>query len=155
MEEGIGQSRRACREAALQALYQFDSLGEFSLAALQFFLDHFPAQQEIDDDDAAERIVADDFCRMLVQGVVENVTFIDGEISKASANWSIERMARVDRNVLRLAIFEMAFLDDVPHKVSINEAIEISKRFCAPDARVFINGVLDRVAAQLTARKVE
>jgi len=149
VEESKGNSRRLCREAALQALYQFDSLGEFSPEALQFFLSHFPAQQELDDDDAAERVVADEYCRSLVRGVVENVTFIDGEISKASANWSIERMARVDRNILRLAIFEMAFLSDVPHKVSINEAIEISKRFSAPDAKVFINGVLDRVSAQL------
>lgn len=147
------KSRRACREAALQALYQFDTLGEFSAESFQFFLDHFQSQHELDDADAAERVVADQFCRDLVKGVVDNVTFLDGEISRASEHWSVERMARIDRNILRVATFEMAFRLDVPRKVSINEAIEISKRFSAPDAPMFINGVLDRIAAQLPGRE--
>ena len=146
------KSRRSCREAALQALYQFDTLGEFSPETFQLFLDHFQSQVELDDSDLESRLVADQFCRELVHGVVEKLEAIDEEISRASAHWSLTRMARVDRNILRLATFELLFRDDVPHKVSINEAIEIAKRFSSPEASMFINGVLDAIAAHLPLR---
>lgn len=146
------KSRRSCREAALQALYQFDTLGEYSPESLQLFLEHFQAQSNLDDADEESRLIADQFCREIVQGVVDNLAAIDDEISRASTHWSVERMARVDRNILRIATYEMAFREDVPRKVSINEAIEIAKRFSAPDASMFINGVLDKIAAQLPPR---
>lgn len=147
------KTRRSCREAALQALYQFDTLGEFSPESLQFFLDHFQAQQELDDDDAAERVSAGDLCSHLVRGVVEHAEYIDGEIARASAHWSLDRMSRVDRNIIRIATFEMAFCPDIPRKVSINEALEIAKRFAAPESPMFINGVLDKISGQLPARE--
>jgi transcription antitermination factor NusB len=142
------KSRRACREAALQALYQFDTLGEFSADQLDFFLVHFQSQAQLDDDDQESRVVADQFCRELVSGVVSNIDAIDEAIARASVNWSVSRMARVDRTIIRLAAYEIMFVDDIPSKVSINEAIEVAKRFSAPEAPTFINGLLDKLAAQ-------
>ena len=142
------KSRRACREAALQALYQFDTLGEFSADQLDFFLVHFQSQAQLDDDDQESRVVADQFCRELVIGVVSNIDAIDEAIARASVNWSVSRMARVDRTIIRLAAYEIMFVDDIPSKVSINEAIEVAKRFSAPEAPTFINGLLDKLAAQ-------
>jgi len=145
------KSRRSCREAALQALYQFDTLGEFSPETFQLFLDHFQSQAELDDAAPESRLIADQFCHELVHGVVLNIELIDQQISRASAHWSLSRMARVDRNILRIATFELLFCEDVPPKVSINEAIEIAKRFSAPDATTFINGVLDTIAGDRSA----
>ncbi len=142
------KSRRACREAALQALYQFDTLGEFSADQLDFFLVHFQSQAQLDDDDQESRVVADQFCRELVIGVVSNIDAIDEAIARASVNWSVSRMARVDRTIIRLAAYEIMFVDDIPSKVSINEAIEVAKRFSAPEAPTFINGLLDKLATQ-------
>lgn len=142
------RSRRACREAALQALYQFDTLGEFSADQLDFFLVHFQSQAQLDDDDHESRVVADQFCRELVSGVVSNIDAIDEAIARASVNWSVSRMARVDRTIIRLAAYEIMFVEDIPSKVSINEAIEVAKRFSAPEAPTFINGLLDKLAAQ-------
>lgn len=142
------KSRRACREAALQALYQFDTLGEFSPDQLGFFLAHFQSQAQLDEEDEESRLVASQFCRDLVTGVAGNIDAIDEALARASAHWSVSRMARVDRAILRLAAYEILFLDEIPSKVSINEAIEIAKRFSAPEAPTFINGVLDKLASQ-------
>ena len=147
------KSRRSCREAALQALYQFDTLGAFSAEELETFLAHFQSQTQLDDDDHESRLVADQFCRDLVNGVVSNIEAIDEAITRASAHWSVSRMAQVDRAILRLAAYEILFLSDIPSKVSINEAIEIAKRFSAPEAPMFINGVLDKLAAQEPLKK--
>jgi len=147
------KSRRLCREAALQALYQFDTLGEYSPDSLAFFIGHFQAQLDLDDSDPDSRFVAGDFCRELVQGVADNLDSIDEQITRASEHWSLPRMARIDRNILRIAAYEMAFRADIPRKASINEAIEIARRFSAPDATMFINGVLDKIAAQLPPRE--
>lgn len=144
------KSRRSCREAALQALYQFDTLGEFSPESFQLFLTHFQSQLELDDTDLESRLIAGQFCLDLVNGVVTHIEAIDQAISRASVHWTLSRMARVDRNILRIATFEILFCADVPHKVSINEAIEIAKRFSSPDATVFINGVLDTIASNIS-----
>lgn len=150
------KSRRLCREAALQALYQCDTLGDFSLVRFETFLAHFQLQSNLDSEEEGEEeskgIQVDQFCRELVMGVIEHLSFIDEQITLASVHWSLKRMARVDRNILRVATYELAFRQDVPVKVSINEAIEIAKRFSAPEAPTFINGVLDKIAANLPKR---
>ncbi len=138
------KSRRACREAALQVLYQCDVLADYSESSVSFFFEHFRSQADLCED---ERLGADtDYCQELVSGVVKNRDEIDARISAASTNWSITRMACVDRNILRIATYEMLFSTDVPRKVCINEAIDISKRFSADESPKFINGVLDKVA---------
>jgi len=81
----------------------------------------------------------------LLEGVRKNLAQLDGLIKKYVKNWEIDRMAVIDRNVLRLACFELTFLEDIPPKVSINEAIELAKRFGDLDSPRFVNGILDKI----------
>ena len=88
------------------------------------------------------------FAEQLVCGVAENLERIDREIRSYSTNWALDRMARVDLAILRLAAFELIYCPDVPHNVVINEAIEIGKRFGTEETPSFINGVLDHLSQQ-------
>jgi N utilization substance protein B len=141
--------RRRSRESALQALYYCDSLGDFSAAARAGFVSHFEAQGELGEGEDVSSVLADEFFNEILLGVTENLERIDKAIGLASTHWSVARMSMVDRNILRIATYELMLRDDVPPKVAINEAIEISKCFAAPDAPMFINGVLDKVAEHL------
>jgi N utilization substance protein B len=147
------QSRRACREAALQALYQCDALNDFSVERLEFFIAHFQGCSIAEDGD--EQIAIDDseYFHELARGIVANLAKIDSQIGLACVNWSVARMARVDRNIIRIAAFEMMHRPDVPPKVSINEAIEIAKLFAADDSPQFINGVLDRLSQLIASER--
>ena len=140
-------SRRKAREAALQALYQCDTLGDCSEQQLDFFFIHFFPESV----DPAAGPLHDNyqFARRLLTGVLKEIAMIDSQISGASSHWSVSRMARVDRNIIRIAVFEIACIEEIPVNVSINEAIEVAKRFGAPDSPVFVNGVLDHVAKNL------
>jgi len=86
-----------------------------------------------------------DFSKKLVLGVWENKEILDKAIGEASKNWRIERMARLDRSILRLATFEIMFVQDIPAKVSLDEAVEIGKKFGSEDSGRYINGVLDKI----------
>jgi len=133
-----GSHRRRAREHALQVLYQGDLGGEAEGAG-----DGFEAywRHLSDESDPLVRSLAEE----LVRGVRRHRQRIDELIERCSKNWRIERMSRVDRNILRLATSEL--LDsDVPRSVVLNEAIEIAKRFGAEGSAAFVNGVLDRVA---------
>jgi transcription antitermination factor NusB len=127
--------RRKAREIALTFLYQWDIRGA----------DVLPEMEDLLVKDRREPDVAD-YVRTLVIGTIEHRADIDRRISEAAEHWRIERMAVLDRNVMRMATFEMAFRgDDVPAKVAINEAIELAKRFSTGESGAFVNGVLDRV----------
>lgn len=89
-----------------------------------------------------------DFTYHLVEGTLRNEKEIDGVIEGSSTNWKLSRMASVDRNLLRLAAYELLFLQDIPHSVTINEAVEIAKKFGTEDSPGFINGVLDKIAKE-------
>ncbi len=86
-----------------------------------------------------------DFMSQLVEGVIFNQEKIDSIIKKYAQNWKIKRMAVVDRNVLRISVYELFFLEDIPPKVSINEAIELAKRYGDLDSARFVNGILDKI----------
>ena len=139
-------ARRKAREFALKALYQADvseGLGTDALAGLWAGLldgeqDEKPA--EADEIEFAERLVG---------SVDENKARIDELIESASKNWRLVRMPTVDRNILRLAAGEMLLMSDVPVSVSINEAVELAKRFGDKESRAFVNGILDRIASIL------
>jgi len=88
------------------------------------------------------------FSRQVVLGVWENKESLDGVIREASQHWRLERMSLVDRNILRIALFEVLFLKDVPHKVSIDEAVEMGKKYGTEESGAFINGILDHVYHQ-------
>jgi len=89
------------------------------------------------------------FALTLVRGVRDHLDEIDGVIQEHSHHWRLDRMTRIDRNVLRLGIFELKYLPEIPGKVSINEAVELGKRFGTEDSSAFINGLLDRIAVSL------
>jgi N utilization substance protein B len=135
----MGQRRRG-REAALQILYSLDVQPELGAEpAIARFYGSFVEEA------ASAAGEGRAFVERLVRGVVEHLADIDARISGASLHWRLERMARVDRNLIRLAVYEMLFCDDIPGKVAINEAIEIAKRFGERETPAFVNGVLDRV----------
>jgi N utilization substance protein B len=131
--------RRKAREMALQFLYQLDQHGEDDpdARAEQFWAEH-PVQDEL-------RRFAD----TLVRGTKAHQARIDPVIAQVAEHWDLERMAVVDRNVLRLAVYELLWRPDVPPKVAINEAIEIAKKFGTGESGRFINGVLDRIHKDL------
>ncbi len=89
------------------------------------------------------------FVERLVRGVVGHLRAIDEMVGKASINWKMTRMNRVDRNILRMAAYELAFESDVPTRATLNEAIEMAKRYGTEDSGKFVNGILDRIAQQL------
>ena len=135
--------RRKGRECALQLLYQMDMQGLLDADvhgddikdAVTSFWDSFEAVED-EDRDYAER---------LVEGVLRELTELNGLIEGASHRWKLERMAQVDRNLLRIAAFEIHFCPDIPRSVSINEAIEVAKRFSGSESYAFINGILDNL----------
>lgn len=86
------------------------------------------------------------FASALVGGVSDNLKFIDEIISKYAKNWQIERMAKTDKNILRIATFELLFSKDIPLKVAINEAIDIAKRYGDDESGKFVNGILDKIS---------
>jgi N utilization substance protein B len=128
--------RRKGRELALQALYQTEVTGDVSARALDLFLSHFEGGAQ-----------AKDFARRLIAGVIEHRSEIDRAIEASAENWKLSRMAKVDLVILRLATFELLFCPDIPTNVSLDEAIEIGKRYGSDDSSTFINGVLDKVAS--------
>lgn len=129
-------TRRKGRELALQALYQIEITGDASTAAVELFLSHFEGGAK-----------AKEFARRLVLGVISQRAEIDRLIEQCAEHWKLMRMAKVDLMILRMATYELVFCPDIPLQVSLNEAIEIAKRFgSADDSAAFINGVLDQVA---------
>jgi transcription antitermination protein NusB len=132
--------RRLARELAVQFLYQFDLGGGAIEEALPLF---WETQPEVTD-------TGRQFAEGLIRGVVERRTAIDEKISKYTENWDLPRIAAVDRNILRLAMYEMLYRDDIPPVVSINEAVDIAKKFSTHESGAFVNGILDRLKAELT-----
>jgi N utilization substance protein B len=90
-----------------------------------------------------------EFAQLLVRGVAEQAGAIDDMIRKVSEHWRLERMPRVDRNILRLSAYELMFMSDVPRRVTLNEAIELAKRYAGEGSPGFVNGVLDRIATEV------
>ncbi len=128
--------RRKARVLALQALYEVDSAGHEAEAAVTRLL----ANEGVSEENGA-------FTRELVSGVIHNKEKIDHNIQSFAPAWPIEQIPVVDRNILRLAIFEILFDDKAPVKVAINEAVELAKRFGTGNSPKFVNGVLGSVSA--------
>ena len=141
-------TRRISREAALQFLYQED----FTIGPGQQFGYDLTERFELFSALFQVNKKARSYALLLLQGITDNLERIDQLIAEAASNWRLVRIAPTDRNLLRIAIFEMLKMDDVPPQVAINEAVEIAKRFAGEDSPKFINGVLDAVRATLEAR---
>ncbi len=138
--------RRIARICALQALYSLEINPIQPAAAVAAVFNEFQFETE-DAEDADPAVRA--FCERLVKGAYERQDEIDSTIQKASTNWKLARMAIVDRNVLRLGVFELLFCEDIPKRVTINEAIELGKTFGSEDSSAFINGVLDNISKKI------
>lgn len=135
-------SRRKSREVALQLLYMNEVSGGDVAEALK----RFWRAGELD-----ER--GTEFTLFLVYGAIEHKKDIDRLIEKSSEHWRLDRMAIVDRNVMRIAVFEFLFTPETPKKVVINEAIEVAKRFSTEESTQFVNGVLDNIRKSLEQEK--
>ena len=127
--------RRQARELAIQVLFSSDFNNDWNLDLAQSCSEFYCKDKTVMK-----------FANLLITGVIKNKINLDSNITKASENWSISRMSRVDRSILRVCSYEIIFLNDVPVNVSINEAIEIAKKFGSEDSANFINGVIDRIA---------
>jgi len=134
------RKRTQSREFALQLLYQID----ISEEDCELSLDRF---WSLSTQDEVEKSVKE-FTDSLVRGTIKNLKAIDDEISKYAANWELNRMAVVDRNVLRLATYEIVFCEDIPPKVSINEAVELAKKYSGIQSGKFVNGILDKIKSE-------
>lgn len=126
--------RRQARESAIQVLYQVD-VGKMEVEeAFQYLQDNFT----LSDADAK-------FARELVNKTLEQITELDKHIAELSRDWNLERMAVVDRNILRLALLEILYIDNIPNNVTVNEAVELAKKYSGQHSSKFINGILGAV----------
>jgi len=133
--------RREGREHAVQALYALELNPAPPRIALGLFWENNRCP-------AAAR----EFARELVTGYLENKESVDARISANSSNWSLARMAKIDLSIIRLAVYELVCRPEIPRNVTINEAIEISKKFCSEESPAFVNGILDEVSRGLTEK---
>lgn len=126
--------RTKAREYALQLLYKFDLTKNPEYEPL----DSFWKEEELEEE-------VKEFSRQLFTGVVQNIEVIDNKISGFAENWDLKRMAVVDRNILRMGSYELIYMSDIPPKVSINEAVDLAKKYSGEEAGKFVNGILDRI----------
>lgn len=133
----MNQDRRNARELALQLLFQSEFAPQISINAFLHLYDNKYGTETIE------------YAEQLIKGVADAKTKIDEKISSVSRNWKVDRMALVDRNILRVAIFEMKLSHEkLSEKIVINEAIEIAKKYGNTDSAGFINGILDQVSRE-------
>jgi transcription antitermination protein NusB len=152
--------RRRAREVALQILIQSDVSPEIEgAAAVRLYFDHLADIAPMDDADseqeaagrppAVDRALVDE----LVLGVASHRDELDAVVQDLSRNWRLERMALVERNIIRLALYEMKYAPSIPTNVALNEAVELAKRFGTSEGAAFVNGLLDRAATELHLRR--
>ena len=136
-------NRRKSREQAMQALFYIDRSKNDSEETIKLFCDNFTLSQE-----------ASPFFLKLVNGVIHTRQDIDPIIERFSSNWKMSRMSCVDRNIIRIAVYELLFCSDIPSKVSMNEAIDIGKKFGGEESGAFINGILDSIHIALEKEEI-
>jgi len=131
-------NRRKARELALQMLFQHEFTGQRS---------DFRAVEDLDPA-KKEHLDIRQFSEELVNGTLAHLEEIDTRIRQAAEHWKMDRMASVDRNIMRFAVFELLYRNDIPPAVTINESLEIAKKFSSSEAASFINGLLDKIARE-------
>ena len=136
--------RTKAREYALQLLYQVDISRSEAAQAIEAFWTYHRVPTDVRE-----------FADLLIRGTLEHLTRIDEMIAARANNWDIARMAVVDRNILRLGVYELLHMHDVPPKVCLNEAVELAKRFGDEESSRFVNGILDAIHKQYVSRPVD
>lgn len=129
--------RRNSRESALKMLFQFDMTGLRHNLIDGYWKENEGLPEEIE------------YSNLLVRGVIDHLSEIDTLIAEKAVNWSISRMGVVDRNILRIATYELIYINEIPPKVSLNEAIEIAKKYGDENSGSFINGILDGIMKKI------
>ncbi|MCX5681322.1 MAG: transcription antitermination factor NusB, partial [Candidatus Omnitrophica bacterium] len=135
------RKRTLAREFVLKVLYQADIRSEPLCAMADEFFSL--SISETQDEEVTSEVI--DFARHIITGIAEKYKEINDMIFAHAANWHIDRMAVIDRNILRMGIYELCFMPDVPAKVTINEAIELAKKYGDVESGKFVNGILDKV----------
>ncbi len=136
--------RRKSREFALQVLYQLNITKEDANKALAQFQENFSPQEEVDP-----------FLKRLVLGVLEHCRELDRLIEQYLENWRLDRINMIDRNILRMALFELLYCEEIPPKVTINEAIDLGKRYGSEESGNFINFILDRIQNEVVKKPID
>jgi transcription antitermination protein NusB len=146
--------RRQGREVALQVLCAVDANPDATpAAALAHYHNHFAGADEEELELPSREAFDREFAEALVRKTTEHRDAIDASIAQVSRTWRVDRMARVDRNILRLAVAEMLHFPEIPARVTINEAVELAKRYGAAESPAFVNGLLDSAIKVLELRK--
>ncbi|OGQ99434.1 MAG: transcription antitermination factor NusB [Deltaproteobacteria bacterium RIFOXYD12_FULL_55_16] len=127
-------NRRKARELALNALFQGDMTATSAVENFPLLCENFEINKK-----------AIPYGRELVYGITDKGEEIDAKIAESAVNWRVSRMSVLDRNIIRLATYELLYKEDVPPRVAIDEAIELAKRYCTEDSPAFINGILDTI----------
>lgn len=135
------RKRTLAREFALRVLYQIDITSDNCEESLSDFWQAY-SKENVDRE-------IKNFTDELVKGVSTNLEAVDKKINQYATNWQLKRMAVVDRNILRLSCYELIFRSDIPSKVSINEAIELAKKYSGLEAGKFVNGILDKIKLEI------
>ena len=129
------RKRTQARECSLKILYQ----AEISRRQM-----HIAAQNYWEDNGPVDKVVRD-FADYLLKGIEEYFEAIDAKLTQYATNWQLKRMAVIDRNILRMGVYELLYLPEIPPKVSINESVELAKKYGDVDSSKFVNGVLDKI----------
>ncbi|MCX5865739.1 MAG: transcription antitermination factor NusB [Deltaproteobacteria bacterium] len=135
-------NRRKAREIALNALFQGEMTATSAVENFPLLCENFEINKK-----------AIPYGRELVYGITDKRDALDAKIEESAVNWRVSRMSVLDRNIIRLAAYEMMFKEDVPPRVAIDEAIELAKRYCAEDSPGFINGILDAILKNIGKEK--
>jgi N utilization substance protein B len=139
----LGKRRRS-REFALRVLYQLEISKEEIPRIIVQQREHLPPGDE-----------SDEFAERIVKGVQRNGSEIDQMINRYSENWRLDRMNLIDRNILRMAVFELLYCEDIPPKVTLNEAVELGKKYGSEESGSFINGILDRIRNEVARKPLQ
>jgi len=126
--------RRRSRELAIRVLFHLEFSNDDPAAAFELICNNFGAAED-----------SKAFSKELVEGVCSHIKEVDELLSKASQHWRLERIAKLDRTILRMALYELLYRDDIPPKATINEAVDLGKKFCSEESGAFINGILDKI----------
>jgi N utilization substance protein B len=136
--------RRKSRESALRVLYQLNITKQDAAAAFTQFQENFLPEEDVDE-----------FSKRLVLGVAEHCSELDRLIERYSENWRLDRIDVIERNLLRMALFELLYCEEIPPKVTINEAIDLGKRYGSEESGSFINGLLDRIQNEVVRKPIQ
>ena len=131
-------SRRTARELSMKLLYQLDIQIEHRDNQIGLFLELNPLSEK-----------DKEYFISIINGVYNKLNYIDDIVSKISKGWKLERISKVDLAILRLAVYEIAFREDIPYNVSINEAVELAKNYSSKESSSFINGILGKVVEKI------